>query len=60
MRDPVLIRCPYHPQKKFFKCKECSDIEVECELCKAIYNVSITLTDDGCFKSEFRFVKKIA
>ncbi len=59
MKDPVMIRCPYHPQKRFFKCKECNDIEVECEFCKAIYNVSINLTDEG-FKSEFKFIKKIA
>ena len=59
MNEPIMIKCPYHPQKRFFKCAECHDIEVECELCKALYSISIS-TDGDIFRSEFKRIKKTA
>ncbi len=54
--DVPMICCPYHPRKSFFKCKECTDIEVECEYCKSKWLVTIWADDLG-FKSEFKKVK---
>ncbi len=59
MKNPILIKCPYHPEKKFFKCSKCEDIEVYCEYCKATYKVAVTVDDEG-IKSEFKLVTKSA
>ena len=57
--DVPMILFHYHPQKKFFRCKECTNIEVECEYCKSKWLVTIWADESG-FKSDFKKVKKTA
>ncbi len=59
MKEPVLIVCPYHMHKKFFKCTRCEEIEVFCEHCKATYMVAVTADENG-IKQEFKLVKQSA
>ena len=59
MKDKILIKCPIHPEKKFFKCSRCEDIEVYCEHCHAAYRVTVVVDDDG-IRSEFKLVTKSA
>ena len=56
MDEKVMITCPYHHQKKFFRCKECNDIEVECEYCKCKWLVTIW----SGFKADFKRASKSA
>ena len=59
MDEKVMITCPYHQQKKFFRCKECKDIEVECEYCKCKWLVTIWADANG-FKADYKKATKIA
>lgn len=50
MKEPILIRCPKHPEKVFFTHKEgteCKDIVVKCEKCDLFYAVSVWRDDSG-------------
>ncbi len=57
MKESIMISCPHHPKKKFFKCIKCEDIEVYCDLCKETYRVAVMVDEDG-IRTEFRMVEK--
>ncbi len=59
MKKPVMIACPHHPTKRFFKCLCCKDIEVYCDLCKAAYSVAVTVDENG-IRTEFKMIEKNA
>ena len=59
MNKPIMISCPHHPQKRFFKCCKCDDIEIFCDECKITYKVTVRVDDDGV-SAAYMLVKKSA
>ncbi len=47
MYEKILVVCPFHPQKKFFKCIKCEGIEVRCEICNSTYKVEVINDGEG-------------
>ena len=57
MHEKIFVVCPFHPQKRFFKCIKCEGIEVRCEICNSTYKVEVINDGEGV-KTQYMKVKE--